>query len=168
MSFHRPKEQILTSFNFHFFGPWKLLPLKKAIDALINIWINTQIQLPHIFLMWKHNTQYLAYRISWNTTLGVTLSVDGAGTFYPSGATEFTPFNSGVHVVQTFFFCLVFCRPLFVPLSFFFWSLHCLFFVEIWHPDLLFGTFFVEIMILLFGILKLLFSRQSSNPEQKS
>ena len=120
--------------------------------------------------------------------------MDGAGTFYPSAATEFTPFNNGVHVVQTFFFCLVFCRPLFVPLSFFFWSLHCLFFVEIWHPDLLFGTFFVEIwhpdllfgtflvlchpdllfgtffveiMILLFDILKLLFSRQSSNPEQK-
>ena len=38
----------------------------------------------------------------------------GAGTAYPSEAPDFTPGFSGVHVVRSFVFCVMFCRSLFV------------------------------------------------------
>jgi hypothetical protein len=38
----------------------------------------------------------------------------GAENTYPSGALEFTPDFSGVHVAQSFVFCVVFCISLFV------------------------------------------------------
>ena len=41
-------------------------------------------------------------------------STGGAGTTYPSGAPEFTPLFSEVCVDQSFVFCLVVCRSLFV------------------------------------------------------
>jgi hypothetical protein len=50
----------------------------------------------------------------------------GAEHAYPAGAHEFIPLVSGVHVVRSFVFCVVFCRSLFVILSLFFWSLCCL------------------------------------------
>ena len=37
-----------------------------------------------------------------------------------------SPFFSGDCVVQSLVFCVLFCRPLFVSVSFFFWPLHCL------------------------------------------
>jgi len=49
-----------------------------------------------------------------------------AGNAYPSGAPEFTPVFSGVHVTQFFVLCVMFCRSLFIVLSFFFWLLCCL------------------------------------------
>ena len=39
-----------------------------------------------------------------------------------------SPFFSGVHVTRSIVFCVMFCRSLFVLLSFFFFSLCCLFF----------------------------------------
>ena len=38
----------------------------------------------------------------------------GAENAYPSGALEFTPDFSGVHVAQSLVFCVVFCISLFV------------------------------------------------------
>ena len=38
-----------------------------------------------------------------------------SGTVNPSEAHEFTPGFCGVRVVQSLFFCVVFCRSLFVP-----------------------------------------------------
>jgi hypothetical protein len=38
-----------------------------------------------------------------------------SGIAYPSGAPEFTPVFCGVCVAQSLFFCVVFCRSLFVP-----------------------------------------------------
>ena len=55
-----------------------------------------------------------------------------AETTYPSGAPEFTPVFSGVRVAQCLVVCVVFCRSLFVPLSFG----HCVVF-----PSLLYGIF---------------------------
>ena len=57
------------------------------------------------------------------TTTGVT-SESGAGN--PSGAHEFSPVFSGVRVVRSSVFCVLFLRLLLVPLSFFFWPLYCL------------------------------------------
>ena len=39
---------------------------------------------------------------------------------------NFTPCFSEVHVARSLIFCVVFCRSLFVFLSFFCWSLYCL------------------------------------------
>ena len=59
-----------------------------------------------------------------NTT-GVTC---GAGTAYPAEVLEFTTGFNVVPDVRSLVFCVVFCRSLFVLLSFFFWPLYCLFF----------------------------------------
>jgi len=65
------------------------------------------------------------------TLLSATTS--GTGIVYPSRAHrhEVTAGILGVRVIQSLVFCVVFCRMVFVPLSFFFWLLHCLSFTEI-------------------------------------
>ena len=50
-------------------------------------------------------------------------AISGAGTSYASGAPAFTPVFSGVRVARSLVLCAVFCRSLFVLLSFFFCSL---------------------------------------------
>ena len=41
---------------------------------------------------------------------------------------------SGIRAAQSSVFCVVFCRPLFIILSFFVWPLHCLPFFDLWLP----------------------------------
>ena len=43
----------------------------------------------------------------------------------------FTPSFSGFRFTRSLVFCVMFCRSLFVLLSFFCWSLYCLFFFDI-------------------------------------
>jgi hypothetical protein len=63
-------------------------------------------------------------RVAFSNTVGVT---SAAGTDNPSGAPEFTPVLSGAPVSQSFLvFSVIFCKLLFVSLSFLFRSLHCL------------------------------------------
>jgi len=50
-------------------------------------------------------------------TMGAT---SGAGTAYLSGAPEFTPVFSGIHVSQSLVFCVLFCRSLLIVFLFFF------------------------------------------------
>jgi hypothetical protein len=74
-----------------------------------------------------------------------------AGVAYPSGASEFTPVFSKVRVVRSLVLCVVFCRSLFVLLSFFFWSLCCLSFFGFWFfPSRCFQAFLI-IFIILFS-----------------
>ena len=62
--------------------------------------------------------------VSFNSnTTGVT---HGTGTAYPSGALSSTPDFNGVRVARSLVFCVMFCRSLYVLLSFFFWPLCCL------------------------------------------
>jgi len=58
------------------------------------------------------------------------------------GAPEFTPVFSGVRVIRSLVVCFIFCRSLFVLLSFFFWPM-C------------FLSFYLRILITLLGIFKL-------------
>jgi len=60
---------------------------------------------------------------------GVT---SGAGIAYSFRAVEFTSVFKGIHVAQLSVFCVVFFRPLFVFLSYFFLPLWCLSFFELW------------------------------------
>jgi hypothetical protein len=70
---------------------------------------------------------------------------------YPSGSSEFTPVFSKVRVVRSLVLCVVFCRSLFVLLSFFFWSLCCLSFFGFWlFPSRCFQAFLI-IFIILFS-----------------
>jgi hypothetical protein len=55
-----------------------------------------------------------------------TGSTSGVGSVYHSGAHEFIPSFTGVRVAQSLVCCGVFCRSLFVLLSFFLWPLYCL------------------------------------------
>ena len=48
------------------------------------------------------------------STKKMTDATSGAGTAHSSGAPEFIPFFSGVHVAQSLVFWVVFCRPLYV------------------------------------------------------
>ena len=63
-----------------------------------------------------------------SNTTGVTC---GAGTAYPAEVLEFTTGFNGVPDVRYLVFCVVFCRSLFVLLSFFFWPLYFLFFFDL-------------------------------------
>ena len=58
-------------------------------------------------------------------------ATSGAGTAYPSGASEFTPSFWWGSCYSIFSFICMFCRSLFVLLYFFFWPLCCLFFFDI-------------------------------------
>ena len=50
----------------------------------------------------------------------------------PEHVREFTPVFSGARVARYFVFYVMFCRSFFVILSFFFWSLCCLSFFDLW------------------------------------
>jgi uncharacterized membrane protein len=77
-------------------------------------------------------------------------ATSGTGTAYRSGTTEFTPGFSGVHVAQSLVFCVVFCRSLFVLLSFLSW--HIVLFVLL---RLTVSDYSVGILDLLFLITQL-------------
>jgi hypothetical protein len=47
-----------------------------------------------------------------NNKSNTTGATSGAETAYPSGTHEFTPSFSGVNVIQSLVFCVVFCRSL--------------------------------------------------------
>jgi hypothetical protein len=73
-----------------------------------------------------------------NTT-GVT---NGTGTAYPSGAPEFIPGFSGVRVTQSLVLCTcIFCRSLFVLLSFFFLAIVLSVLLRFTDSDYPFGIF---------------------------
>ena len=81
--------------------------------------VNTSRSFPH--------SQLITGFITRLTQQGAT---NRAGNPYPSGAPDFTPsfqWGSGYSI----FICM-FCKLLFVLLSFFFWPLCCLFFFDIW------------------------------------
>jgi hypothetical protein len=63
-----------------------------------------------------------------SSTTGATF---GAGTAYPSGVPEFIPCFCGVRVARSLVFCVMFCRSLFVLLTFFFWPLYCMSFFDL-------------------------------------
>jgi hypothetical protein len=50
----------------------------------------------------------------------------GAGTSYTSGTPGLALGFNGIRVGRLLVFCVMYCRSLFVLLSFFFWSLYCL------------------------------------------
>jgi hypothetical protein len=55
-------------------------------------------------------------------------ATSGAGTAYPSGASEVTPCFSGVRVTRSLVFCVIFVDRFVSFCPFFFWPLCCLFF----------------------------------------
>ena len=95
---------------------------------------------------------YISQLIQYSTT-GVT---SGARNVYPSGTPEFTPGLSRVRVVQSFVFSAVFCRSLFVPLSFFLVLSVFLRFANSYCPIGIFKLFYLgPLVVLLPKILKL-------------
>ena len=62
----------------------------------------------------------------------MTGDTSGAGIASPFGTPEFTPISSEVLDAQSLIFCLVFCRLLLIILSFVFWPLYCMSFVDLW------------------------------------
>ena len=65
-----------------------------------------------------HTTRQWCCYILWNF---MWLTRRGTGTAYPSGAPEFITSFSGVRVTPSLVLCVMFCRSLFVLLSFFVW-----------------------------------------------
>ena len=93
----------------------------------------------HVYETWQLWVTYRSYHsttvlsIYWCPTrfpyqmIFVSFDSDcGAGTDDHSRASEFTSFFSGVHVARSLVFWVMFCRSLYVLLSFFVWSLCCL------------------------------------------
>ena len=79
-----------------------------SLIGLLGCWISTSFQklesVPHLWPM--------------SNTTGTTI---GTGTVFSSGTHEFTPVFSRVHVTRSLVLCVMFCRSLFVLLSFVFW-----------------------------------------------
>ena len=63
----------------------------------------------------------------------------GAGIIYPSRAQEFTPVVSGVRIARSLVFFVCFVDHCLFLLSFFFWPLSCLSFIENTASDFPFG-----------------------------
>jgi hypothetical protein len=101
-----------------------------SLIGLLGCWISTSFQklesVPHLWPM--------------SNTTGAT---SGTGTVFSSGTHEFTPVFSRVHVTRSLVLCVMFCRSLFVLLSFVFWPLCCLF------------VFDLRILVTPFGIFNL-------------
>ena len=81
----------------------------------------------------NHNpilSTFMIYHLVRNrsNTTGATYE---AGTAYPSRAPAFTADFSEVRVARSLVFCVMFCRSLFVLLSFFPWPLYCLPFFDV-------------------------------------
>jgi hypothetical protein len=68
--------------------------------------------------------------------------ISGAKTIYPTGTPEEHLFFREVLIVQALVFYVLFYRSVFVHLSFFFWPLLCLSFLDIW---ILIQTFFAHL-----------------------
>jgi hypothetical protein len=62
----------------------------------------------------------------------MTGDTSGAGIVSPFGTPEFTLISSEVLDDQSLIFYLVFCRLLLIILSFVFWPLYCMSFVDLW------------------------------------
>ena len=73
----------------------------------------------------RHHDSTSEYKKRSTFQSNTTGATSEAKTVCPSGAPESTPGFSGVRVTRSLFFCVVFCRSLFVPLSFFFWPSVC-------------------------------------------
>ena len=63
--------------------------------------------------------------------INTTGANSGTGTAHPSGAPEFIPGFQWSLCYSIFSFISMFCRSLFVLSTFFFWSLCCLFFIDL-------------------------------------
>jgi hypothetical protein len=61
----------------------------------------------------------------------MTVITSGAGTAYPSGAPELTPVFSEVRVTRSLDLFVMFCKSLFVLLTFSFGTLCCLSFFDV-------------------------------------
>jgi len=76
----------------------------------------------HMFALHNCTLQFLADVAEWSRELNIS----GAGTAYPSGAPEFTPAFSGVHVTRSLVLCVCF-----VDHCLSFCTLCCLFFFDL-------------------------------------
>ena len=92
----------------------------------------TRKLLNHVFqfvnLLIYHNQvlpSFITYSPVCNRS-NTTRAPRGAGTAYPSGASEFIHGFIGVLVAQSLVFCVVFCRLMFVFVFIYFWPLYWL------------------------------------------
>ena len=86
---------------------------------IVNTYRRYKCSLLSSFMTYNRGCNYI------NTT-GAT---SGKRSAYPSGAPEFIPSFSGVHVTRSLVLCVCFVDRC---LSFVFWPLYCLFFFDIW------------------------------------
>ena len=111
------------------------LRLIDSLHALMGENLNCILKIVYISLSLTSFTSFILSKTTdttccWIITefvARVTPSVtSGAGTAYPSGVPDLSPVFIGILVVRSLVFCIVFCRSLFVLLSFFNWPLCCL------------------------------------------
>ena len=93
---------------------------------------NVLVSLHSLITMGLGSIIFKEWRVTWTFPYTNTTGVaSGAGTAYPSGAPEFTTGFKWGSRCPIFSFICMFCRSLFVLLFFFYWSLCCLFFVDL-------------------------------------
>jgi hypothetical protein len=75
----------------------------------------------------RNHNPFLIHDLSPGCNKSITTGATcGTGTTFPYGSPEFNPVISGVRVVRSLVFCVMFCRSLSVLLFFFGCPLHCL------------------------------------------
>ena len=99
--------QTLRSFSFNNIYSKSGLRTKLTLIKMISIFL---LWIFHLYVAIFQQHLYMEY-------ISVT---SGARTAYLSGAAESNPVSTGIRVAQSIVFCLVFCRWLFVILSFLF------------------------------------------------
>ena len=102
---------------------------EQLLCQQLNFVTNDHGCIPHVVRLPVLSSLMTYYRVCCKSN--TTSVTSRAGTYYPSGAPEFTPGFLGVRVARFLVFCVVFCRSSLVILSFFFWPLFCLSFLDL-------------------------------------
>ena len=121
---------------------WEICLIKGCFSTQNHIYmimfsISCLLQWPWIWsTCHKHFPVFSSFMIYRRVCIKSTMtgSTSGAGTPCPSGAPEFTPVFSGFRVAQFFVFCVMFCRLLFVLLSFFWFIVLSSSIYRLWLP----------------------------------
>ena len=129
------------------------------MDIIIIIIISSTCNLFSSWYYWKNRSfcikqQWITHSPLWSQLLISRAQLVEHGLITLPRPTEFTPVFCGDHFVKFLVFCVVFLD---YCMSFFFWPLHCLPFLDLWLLVPLFGILDLWLLVPLFDILDLWF-----------
>jgi hypothetical protein len=116
--------------NLHLLVKWKISLFTVTIMTWVTVVEYLCHKWPRICSIRRKHFLVLSSFMTYHGFVTRFIRFTQAGTAYPSGVPEFTPDFSGIRVTGSESYVSVF-KIVVCPLSFFFWSLRCLFFFDL-------------------------------------